>query len=143
MQPPSIIFPDAEDVVSAVLQAALATRPEAFTDNVYVGKNMPSPNGVKPARLIWVQSDGGPRLDKVRTVARMRLNVMGDDEDDVADLTRLAASLLWACPDGDPILRVDGVSGPVTVPDETYAHRKFFTAEVLLRGIDLPADMTA
>lgn len=140
MQPSAIVFPDAEVVVCGVLSTALAARPESFAAGVYVGHTMPAPSTTKPARVVWVQRDGGPRLDQVRDSARMRINVLSDDEDDCADLTRLVVALLWASPDGDPVLRVSGATGAVSVPDENYGYRKFFTCEVLLRGTPLTSE---
>lgn len=138
MQPPAIVFPDAEIVAVTTLQAALAARPESFAANVWVSHRMPPVDlSPKPARVVWVQRDGGPRLDQVREVARLRVNVFGDDENDTSDLMRLALALLWSSPNGTPILRVDGTSGPVEVPDENYAFRKFASVEVWLRGAPL------
>lgn len=135
----AVVFPDVELEVVDYLRAALAARPEAFAAAT-VDIRVPSPI---PARLVQVRRDGGTRLDQTREAARMTINVFAANEADVTDLARLCRALLWAAPDGDPIVRVDDISGPVAIPDESQRKRRFFTVEVIVRGENLPADLTA
>lgn len=139
MQPPNIIFPDVELVVVDYLRTALAARPESFADATVDIRVPPT----MPARLVQVRRDGGVRLDGIREAARTTLNIYAETEADVADLTRLCRALLWAAPNGSPIVRVNDGSGPVAIPDESNRKRRFFTVEVIVRGADLPADLTA
>jgi hypothetical protein len=46
----------------------------------------------------------------------------------------MVAALIWALPDGDPILRVDQTSGPTTIPDDRP--HKYLTFDLLMRGVD-------
>lgn len=139
MQPPNIVFPDVELAVVDYLRAALVARPEPFADTT-VDIRVPNPI---PARLVQIRRDGGPRLDKTREAARVAVNIFAPTEADATDLARLCRALLWAAPDGNPIVRVIDISGPVAIPDESQRKRRFFTVEVWVRGADLPADLTA
>ncbi|HKY57663.1 MAG TPA: hypothetical protein VJL80_06470 [Aeromicrobium sp.] len=135
----AIVFPDVELVVVEYLRAALAARPESFAD-AKVDIRVPS---TVPPRLVWVRRDGGTRQEATREVARVSINIFAGTEADATDLARLVRALLWAAPDGDPILRVNDFSGPVAIPDESQRKRRFFGVEVHIRGENLPADLTA
>jgi hypothetical protein len=134
-----VLFDDIELVVTGALRTALAARAEPYTDNVYVSNQtaLDAVTGqpVTHARTVTIRRDGGPRLDVARDQARIGVNVWADTEQDCNDLARMVAALLWAMPDGDPILRVDQTTGPSVVPDDR-PHR-YLTFDVLMRGTDL------
>lgn len=139
MQPPNIIFPDVELVVVEYLRTTLEARPEPFAEAT-VDIRVPA---TMPERLVQVRRDGGVRLDNIREAARVTVNIFAETEADAADLTRLCRALLWAAPNGSPVVRVNDGSGPVAIPDESGRKRRFFTVEVIVRGEEIPADLTA
>lgn len=135
-QPPRVLFPDVERLICAVLRDALAGRSEPYAADVYVGTTVPNP---RPTRMITVRHDGGARLDAALETAQLGINVYAMTETDVNDLTRLTRALLWAAPNGRPITRVDDISGPVAVPNESGQFLRYLTVEATLRGQPLPA----
>lgn len=134
-----VLFDDVELLVTGNLRTALAARSEPYTDGVYVSISSPADPSTggpdTPARMVTVRRDGGPRLDVVRDQARIAVNVWAATEQDCNDLARMVAALVWAMPDGDPVLRVDQTSGPQTVPDDRP--HKYMTFDLLIRGTDL------
>lgn len=135
-QPPRIIFPDVEMAVCALLRGALGTRTEAYAQDVYIGTTVPNP---RLPRMITIRHDGGSRLDGSLELAQLGINVWANVETDVNDLARLTRALLWAAPNGKPITRVDDISGPVAVPDESGQFLRYLTVEATLRGEPLTA----
>lgn len=127
-----VLFPDVELWCAGWLRSALAGRTEPYAQNVYVGNTVPSP---RRDRMVTFRRDGGPRLDQVRELARVGVNVWATSERDATDLARLVAALLWAAPDGAPVLRAQQVSGPSPVPDEQP--RRFMSFELTVRGTNL------
>lgn len=134
-----VLFDDVELVVTTALRSALAARSEPYTDGVYVSISSPTDPTTgepeTPARMVTIRRDGGPRLDVARDQARVAVNVWADTEQDCNDLARMVAALVWAMPDGDPVVRVDQTSGPTTIPDDRP--HKYLTFELILRGTDL------
>lgn len=135
-----VLFDDIELVTTGALRTALAARSEPYTDDVYVSiSSPPDPADGEPetpARMVTIRRDGGPRIDVAREQARIAVNVYADDEQECNDLARMVAALMWAMPDGDPILRVDQTTGPTVIPDDR-PHR-YLTFDVLTRGTDSP-----
>jgi hypothetical protein len=133
-----ILFDDIELVTTGALRTALAARTEPYTDDVYVDIDSPTAGStqVNRDRVVTIRRDGGPRLDVARDQARLGVNVWATTEQDCNDLARMVAALIWAMPDGDPILRVDQTSGPSVIPDDR-PHR-YLTFDVLMRGTDSP-----
>jgi hypothetical protein len=133
-----VLFDDVELVVTSALRTALTARAETYTDGVYVSISSPTDPATgepeTPARMVTIRRDGGPRLDPVRDEARIGVNVWAATEQDCNDLARMVAALLWAMPDGDPIIRVDQTSGPSVIADDR-PHR-YLTFDVLMRGTD-------
>lgn len=127
-----VLFPDVELWATGWLRDALAGRTEPYAQDVYVGNSVPSP---RRDRMVTFRRDGGPRLDQVRELARVGVNVWATSERDATDLARLVAALLWAAPDGAPVLRAQQVSGPSPIPDEQP--RRFMSFELTVRGTNL------
>lgn len=129
MSLPVVIFPDVELWAVTWLRAALAARSEPYASGVTVASKVPS---TMPARLVWVRRDGGPRDGVALERPRLGVNVYAATEKDAADLANLVRALLWSAPDGDPVCRVDELSGPSPIADTKP--RRFMTFELLLRS---------
>lgn len=128
----TVIFPDVELWATNWLRAALADRGEVYAQDVLVGTVVPT---TRRDRMVMFRRDGGPRLDATREVARMAVNVWGPSEHEVSDLARLVAALLWAAPNGDPVLKADQMLGPSPIPD--VQPQRFMTFELIVRGTAL------
>jgi hypothetical protein len=128
---PVVIFPDVELWACQYLQAALATRGEAYAADVYVGNTVPSP---RTGRMVVVRRDGGPRLDYHRDAARLTVRVWGSTEQEATDLARLVGALLWAAPTGEPVIAVTQPTGPTPVADDSRQPLRLQTFEVTVRG---------
>lgn len=135
-----VLFADVELLVTGKLRTALAGRAEPYTSGVYVSNSSPADPSAgepsTPARMVTVRRDGGPRLDVARDQPRIGVNVWAATEQDCNDLARMVAALVWAMPDGDPIVRVDQTSGPTTIPDDRP--HKYLTFDLTMRGTDSP-----
>ena len=128
---PVVIFPDVDLWATGYLRSALAARAEPYAAGVKVAVTVPA---TRPARLVVVRRDGGPRLDVARETARLGVRVWAGTEQDATDLARLVAALLWAAPDGNPVLKVTQTSGPSPVPDSSGQPLRYLTFEVTTRG---------
>lgn len=131
-----VVAPDVEAWAVAYLSAALAARPEPYTGDVWVSTAMPvdpvTKKSYRKDRMVIVRDDGGPRLDVVREVARLGVQVWAKTDEDASDLARLVAALLWAAPDGKPVVKAS-TSGPWPVPDESGQPKRYLTAELVVR----------
>lgn len=134
MQPASIIFPDVALWATEYLRDALKARPETYATGVRVDTKMPAQ---RPKRAVILRRDGGPRLDGVRESARVSAQVWASTEQDVNDLTRLVRALMWAAPDGRPVVRVADSAGPSTIVDESKQPGRYMTFDVTVRGTPL------
>jgi len=135
-QPPQVVFPDTELVLCEQLRAALGTRTEPYATEVYVGNTTPNP---RRPRMVTVRRDGGPRVEGLLEAAQVGVNVWADTEQNVNDLARLVRGLLWVLPAGlwaadQPICRVDDISGPVAIADDSGQPLRYLTFEITLRG---------
>ena len=137
MQPANVVFPDVELWAATYLRAALGARPESFAD-AYVSNAVPNP---RRDRMVIVRRDGGPRVSAATEAARMGVRVFAKSEQDATDLARLVRALLWIAPDGDPVCAVRDLSGPSAVADESGQPLRYFTLEIVVRGVPLPADL--
>lgn len=133
-QPPGVVFPDAELVVTGLLRELLATRTEPYAADVYVGTKVPNP---RRARMVTIRRDGGAPVDGLLEAVQVGINVWADTEQNVNDLARLVSALLWAAPDGKPVCRVDVISGAIAIADESGQPLRYQTFEITLRGEQL------
>lgn len=131
---PLVVFPDVEMWAIGWLRAALAARSEPYAAGVYVSNAVPS---TRRDRMVTFRRDGGPRLDVVREVARLGVNVWGGTEQEAIDLARLVRALMWSAPDGQPVCKVIDLSGPSPIADESGQPRRFFTLELTMRGAEI------
>jgi hypothetical protein len=130
---PGILFPDVEAAFITYMTAALAARPEAVTDDVFVGNEMPA---ARPDKAVIVRDDGGPSLGDVRAVARLGFRVWALSREDATDLAALVSALLTLWPDGKPVLTARP-SRAYPLPDESGQPSRYFTAELIIRGTGL------
>lgn len=135
-----VVFPDGELHFTGYLRAALAARPEPFAGSVYVSNAVPS---TRRTRMVIVRRDGGVNLDVAREAARFGFEVWAGTEKDAADLSRLVRALLLRSPDGDPVCAVNFVNGPLRVTEESEQPKRYLSGEFIIRGVPLPADLTA
>ena len=140
MSLPVVLFDDLELWATTALRAALVARSEPYTDDVYVGRDMPF-NAVtkepeRRPRMVTIRRDGGPRLDATRELARVGVNVWAETDQDANDLARMVAALLWSLPDGEPVCKVTQTLGPSAIADESRQPRIYMTFELIARGAD-------
>lgn len=131
LQPPSVIFDDAELWATTYLRAALAARSETYADARVSNTKSTS----KKPRQVVVRRDGGPQ-DGLFDTARLTVRVWCDDEQDAADLSRLVRALLMVAPGNGPVVSVESPVGPQGVPGDSQP-QKFFQADVKMRGASL------
>lgn len=124
-----IIPPDAVEWATGWLRSALASRSEPYAADVFVSASVPNP---RRDRMVIFRRDGGYRMDVVRTMARLTVNVWATSEQEVSALARLTEGLLLSAADGVPVLRVTQASGPSPVPDAQP--RRLMSFEVIVRG---------
>jgi len=130
-----VIFDDIEAWTVAALSAALATRLEAYAQGVTVATKIPNP---RTNRMVIVRRDGGGHLDAVREAPRLGINVFAASDVEAVNLARLVAALLWASPDGNPVVRVQITGGPYAVADtDSTQSRYYITAELISKGRNL------
>lgn len=129
---PVVVFPDVELWATGYMRDALAARTEPYAQDVYVGNSTPKP---RRDRMVTFRRDGGPRLDITREAARLSVNVWGRTEQEVSDLSRLVAALIWAAPDGQPVCKVTTLAGPTPVVD--VQPQRYMTFELIIRGANL------
>lgn len=136
MTQPVLVFPDVEMWACTYLRQALAARAEPYAANVYVGNVVPDK---RAQRMAVVRRDGGARQDRTPwDHARLTVRVWAGSEQEVNDLSRLVAALLWAAPDGDPVIRVQQETGPTPVADDSRQPLRLQTFDLTVRGSDSP-----
>lgn len=131
---PVVVQPDVELWATGWLRQALAGRPEPYAAGVYVSNTVPAP---RRDRMVVVRRDGGLRLDLLREVARLGVQVWATTEQDATDLARLVAGLLWAAPNGDPVVKVTQPTGSTPAADASRQPLRYMTFELTVRGTQL------
>ena len=124
-----VLFPDVEAWAVGYLKVAIAARAEAYCSGVTVSNDRKGDTG----RVVTVRNDGGPQLDPIRSVARLGVNVWAATNEDATDLANMVRALLLASPNGNPVVRARGQSGPIAIPDDVGPHR-YLTVELTVRG---------
>lgn len=135
-QPPRVVFPDTELTLTELLRELLSSRAEPYAADVYVGTTVPNP---RRPRMITIRRDGGAPVEGLLEAVQVGVNIWADTEQNVNDLARLVSALLWAAPDGKPVCRVDVVSGPIAIADDSGQPLRYLTFEITLRGEPLAA----
>jgi hypothetical protein len=122
-------FPNLEVWLTGWLRTKLDARTEPFTTGVVVDHLVPNP---RPARLVQVRRDGGPKVNPLTEAARVGVNVWAATEFDADELARLTRAILSGAAGQGPVKRVTETTGPSPVPD--VVPRKYFTVELLVHG---------
>ncbi|WP_345454857.1 hypothetical protein [Nocardioides marinquilinus] len=128
-----MLFPDVEAWAVTHLETALAARPESYASNVHVGTAVPEP---RVDRMVVVRRDGGGQTG-IFDNARLSWRVWAGTEADASDLARLVGALLWAAPDGNPVVRVTHESGPSRVIDDSRQPQRLALTTIRTRGEQL------
>jgi len=128
---PAIAPPDAILWAMGYYRDALAARPEPVASSASVSDEVPNPR--RPSMVV-IESDGGNRLDYVRSTCRLRFQVWGPTKKDAADLALIVYALTAASPDGSPVCAVSDLAGPYRVADPSGQPKQFLTAELIVKG---------
>lgn len=131
---PVVVQPDVELWATGYLRTALSARGEAYASGVYISNAVPT---TRTDRMVVVRHDGGLRDSLVLETARLGVRVWARTEQDATDLARLCAALLWAAPNGTPVVRVTQTSGVTPIADDSGQPLRYMTFEVLTRGAQL------
>jgi hypothetical protein len=123
-----ILFPDVETVVPAALRSSLAAR---GISDVFVGRKVPAE---RRPRMVTVIRDGG-NVSAARDRARVRMLIWDEDDAKVNDLAALVVALVPLMVDGAPILRVEHLSGPYEVPDDSGQPCRYLLFQIDTRGV--------
>lgn len=128
-QPAPILYPDAELLVTGALRSLLAAEGEI---GVHVGRKIPSP---RQSRMVIVNRDGGNAdgLDH----PRLRVRVWDTTEQAANDLARLVVALMPRLVNTTAVTRVEHLSGPYEVPDESGAQQRYLLFQLTTRGDEL------
>lgn len=129
---PVVVHPDVVLHATTRVRTWIGERPGLFPAPVWVSSTVPDP---RRDRMVIIRRDGGPGLPGNRDAPRVTVNVWAPSEAEVNQLAaRIRALLVALLADGQPVCRVDDLSGPVAVPDDSRQHRVFFTQEWITRG---------
>lgn len=138
----AILHVDVEAEFIGYMAPALQARPEAYASNVAVRNKVPDERtGGTPwpasERLVVVRYDGGPRTPDVRATARIGVRVWAEDEAATSDLANLVSALVGAW--RSPAVRASNPTLPFSVTEESARPAQYLTAELMIRGRQLPA----
>jgi hypothetical protein len=138
---PVVLFDDIELWATGTLRTMLAARAEPYTDNVYIGNDLPrnatTGEPERRPRMVTVRRDGGPRDEAAPLESpSIAVNVWAETDQDANDLARMVAALLWSSPDGDPVVKVTQTTGPSDINDPSGQPRKYMTFDLRSRGTD-------
>lgn len=143
----AILWSDIEAEFIGYMGPALSARPEAYAADVMVRNRVPRelklPDGSTKepwptsGRLVVVRDDGGPTTQDVRADARLGIKVWAPTEAECSDLANLVVALVrgWR----SPTVRRTDPSRPYSVTEESARPAQYFTAELMIRGRQLPA----
>lgn len=137
----AIVWPDVEAEFIGYMAPALDERPEPYAADVMVRNRVPNESATQPwptsKRLVVVRFDGGPTTRDVRATARLGVQVWGASEEETTDLANLLVALMggWR----SPTVRASNPTLPAWVTEESKRPKKYFTAELTIRGRALPA----
>lgn len=127
-QPTPLLFPDVETIVPAKLRALFVAKSKVVE---YVGRTVPTP---RRASMVTVTRDGG-NVSGARDQARVRVLVWNDDDEACRDLAALVVALAPLMADGAPIIRVEHLSGPYEVPDDSGQPCRYLLFQIDTRGV--------
>lgn len=144
----AILHVDVEAEFIGYMAPALQARPEAYASDVVVRNRVPDERDdgepwPSSGRLVVVRFDGGPTTQDVRATPRIGVRVWGASADgkgsemDTSDLANLVVALVrdWR----SPAVRRTEPTLPYSVTEESARPAQYFTAELMIRGRQLPA----
>lgn len=126
-QPAPLIFPDVELVLTASVRNLLALSGEV---GVFVSNRIPS---ARRERMVIFNRDGGAH-DGVTDRARVRCRVWDTTDQEASDLARAVVALMPRLVDGSPVTRVEHISGPLEVPDESGQAQRYLNFVIHTEG---------
>lgn len=127
---PVIASPDVVLWFTTWLRAQLAARGEAVAGGVFVSDETPNP---RKTRMVIIRRDGGFRRDHILEDPSVGVNVWAATKKDCSDLARLVQALMVSAEAEGPIVTVDSVFGPSTIPDDSGQPRRYMTFDVTVR----------
>lgn len=130
---PPVLAPDATLWATRYLRTALAARPEPYCSGVFVADKVPDQ---RRDRMVIIRRDGG-RPDRLVDNPRLSFRIWAKTEQDASDLARMVVALLWAAPDGNPVVSVTPESGPSPVSDESGQPLRYLVMSFRTVGVQL------
>ena len=100
--------------------------------NVKVVRTVPE---TKPAKFVWIASDGGPS-DRITALNRIRVNCFAGTYEEAMDLARQVDAVICMSPDGIVVKAVRN-TGPTQIPDpDSKIVRIYAYYELTVKGSD-------
>lgn len=124
------LLPDAELWATGYVREWLADADE----EAFVGNRVPDQ---RRPRMVIVRRDGGRSPEPARDVPRIAVRVWGATEQDATDLTSIVRAGLAAAAGDGPCRRVEELSGPTPIPDESGQPQRYLLWEFVLRGAEV------
>lgn len=122
-QPAAVLYPDVELLLTTWLRANLS-------GSTYTDRRMPNQ---RQDRMVVVNRDGGA-IGEGRDRPRVRIRCWETDDQAAIDLAREVVQKMPLLADGDPVLRVEHLSGPYEVADESEQVQMYLLYELHTRG---------
>lgn len=136
----AIIHADIEAEFIGYMTSALSARPESYAADVAVRNRVPDETPTQPwpssGRLVVVRDDGGTTTQDVRATATLGVRVWAPTEAETSDLANLVGALMrgWR----SPVVRRTEPSRPYSVTEESRRPAAYLTAELMIRGRQMP-----
>lgn len=129
-QPAAILFPDVELLVTTALRPLIFAEGDA---DVYVGRSVPSQ---RRDRMVIVNRDGG-LSDGATDRPRIRIRVWDTTPQAANDLARLVVALMPRLIETTAVVRVEHLSGPFEVADQSKAEQRYLLFQLHTQGVPL------
>lgn len=135
MQPAGLAPIDAELWWCDYLREALAGREEAVTENVYVGRTVPTP---RRDRMVIVRRDGG-LINGILDSPQMTFNVWAATDQDATTLANVVIGVGLQAPlTSTGVVRVSHAGGPTAVADDSGQPRRLVSLDTSHRATTVP-----
>lgn len=125
----AIIFPDIEKTLVSHLKSALGS-------SVYVATKKAPADATQPQKQVVVSASFAGDRDPVSRFAGVVVEVYANTYAEASTLALLTEAHLRTCT-GDQIKRVDIITGPVRLGDETEQEKRSISAEVVVKATNL------
>ena len=100
--------------------------------NVKVARTVPE---TKPAKFVWLTSDGGPS-NRFTALNRIRVNCFAGTYEEAMDLARQVDSVICMSPDGIVVKAVRN-TGPTQIPEQDSKFVRIYSYyELTVKGSD-------